>query len=242
MSDFARQLPVRLKAERIFYSVMAMVMVGSVFVGFAPSFFLRPIMGTPGMLPITPLVALHGAIFSAWAVLFVAQVWLVAGRRTDLHRQLGIAAFGLLPLMIVTGTLAALYGEIRDSGPPIVPPMSWLAVPLLSIPAYGGLIWVALVQRRRPQVHKRLMYMAMVVMLAAALARIPGLHGPLGIVVLPTIFVFIHVGWDYRSLRRVHPTTMWAGIVVVADKVLPFLIWKTAAWLAFAHWAVGLVA
>ncbi|CAN5180723.1 hypothetical protein BH10PSE12_BH10PSE12_20830 [soil metagenome] len=240
MAGFAGELPVKLKAERIFYAVMAALMVVSIFAGFAPTFFLKPVLGTPQMLPITPLVALHGTIFSTWALLFVLQTWLVAGGRTDLHRRIGLVAFGLLPGMAVTGTLAAVYGAIRASGPPIVPPWSWMAVPLVSIPVYTALIGVALAKRRRPQAHKRLMFMAMVIMLGPAFGRMPPFHGPLGMVIIPALFAFAQVGWDYRALRYVHPATLWGGGVVIFAQVLPFLIWKTDGWLAFAGWAVGL--
>lgn len=241
MTDFARGVPAKLKAERIFYSVMSAVMVLSIFTGFAPTFYLKPVLGTPQMLPLTVLVALHGVVFSTWALLFVLQTWLVAAGRTDLHRRIGLAAFSLLPAMAVLGILAGLYGAIRASGPPIVPPLSWMAVPLLSIPVYSGLIGAALAKRRRPQTHKRLMYMAMVIMLAPAFGRMPPFHGPLGMVIIPALFVFAQMGWDYRALRRVHPASLWGGGIVIADQILPFLVWKTDAWLAFARWAVGLV-
>jgi hypothetical protein len=35
--------------------------------------------------PLTTLVQLHGAVFTAWLLVFVAQTRLVAARRVDLH-------------------------------------------------------------------------------------------------------------------------------------------------------------
>ena len=41
--------------------------------------------------PITPLVHAHGALFSAWVLLFIMQTALVAQHRVAVHRRLGIA-------------------------------------------------------------------------------------------------------------------------------------------------------
>jgi hypothetical protein len=79
--------------DRIFYSGMAILMALTVFVGFAPTFYLRAWFGPPisGARTLTPLVYVHGAIFSAWVVLFIIQTALVAARRVTMHRRLGIA-------------------------------------------------------------------------------------------------------------------------------------------------------
>jgi hypothetical protein len=216
-------------------------MVLSIFAGFAPTFYLKPVMGTPQMLPLTPLVMLHGAVFSGWALLFVAQVWLVGAGRTDIHRRLGMAGFGLLVAMAILGTLAALHGVARASGPPIVPPLSWLAVPLLSIPVYSAMIGLGLANRRRPQIHKRYMYLAMVLMLGPSFGRMPPFHGPLGMVILPGCFILAQALWDWRTVGRVLLVTIWGGLAVCFIQFLPFLIWKTPAWLTFARWAVSFV-
>src|SRR3546814_11421253 len=57
--------------------------------GFAPTWFLRPWLAQVQMLPITPLVWLHGLLFTAWLLLFATQVGLVsagAARRSEERR------------------------------------------------------------------------------------------------------------------------------------------------------------
>jgi hypothetical protein len=51
----------------------------------------------------TPLYQLHGALFTAWIVLLVVQTAVVTGRRTDIHRTLGIAGAVLAAIMFVVG-------------------------------------------------------------------------------------------------------------------------------------------
>ena len=64
---------------------MAVAMGLTVFAGFAPSYYLRFLSGGPGATisggPFTGLLHLHGALFTAWVLLFVIQTALVASRR-----------------------------------------------------------------------------------------------------------------------------------------------------------------
>lgn len=66
--------------ERKFYIRMAWFLVALVFIGFAPSFYLKP-LGLSYPRPNPPLIAnllLHGTVFTAWMAIFLAQVSLVA--------------------------------------------------------------------------------------------------------------------------------------------------------------------
>jgi hypothetical protein len=67
---------------------MAIVAALTVFVGFAPTYFLKALFGAPSL---SPLLHVHGLLFTSWIVLLAAQTALVAGRRTDVHRRLGLA-------------------------------------------------------------------------------------------------------------------------------------------------------
>lgn len=232
----------RISRERFFYTGMAIAMLISVFIGFAPSYFLRPIMGTPpGIQPMTPLVHAHGIVFTAWILLFLAQTSLIASGRRDLHRKLGVFGFLLAIALIVLGMLAALNGVARASGPPVVPPLSWLAIPLISVFAFGPLFLAGIWKRNVPQVHKRLMVLGMVVMLSAAFGRMMFLPGLWGILVVPDLFIVALLIWDVKSRGRPHPVTVWGGLFVAASQFVPVLIWQSAPWLAFARWASGLV-
>ena len=64
--------------ERRFYVGLAVAMFAAVFLGFARSFFLRPwFPGVPA--PTERIFYVHGAAFTAWCLLMVAQPLLVAG-------------------------------------------------------------------------------------------------------------------------------------------------------------------
>src|SRR5260370_23886383 len=94
------------RREHIFYAGLAVVAAAIVFAGFARTYYLRDIFGRP---PLPPLVHLHGALFTAWFVLLLRQVTLVAAKRTHIHRPLGVAGGMLAAFMIVVGTITAVH-------------------------------------------------------------------------------------------------------------------------------------
>ncbi|HET9466870.1 MAG TPA: hypothetical protein VFO48_00605, partial [Vicinamibacterales bacterium] len=107
--------------DRVFYTGMAVAMGLTVFVGFGPSYYLRVLSSGPGATisggPITPLIHLHGVLFTAWVLLFIVQTALVAGRRVAVHRRLGVATAVLAASMIVAGTSTAIATASRGGAP-----------------------------------------------------------------------------------------------------------------------------
>src|SRR3954452_17406186 len=82
----------------------------SVFVGFAPTYYLKGLYGTRVL---SPLVHGHGMLFTSWILLSVTQTTLVAARRTDLHRRLGIVGGVLAVTMLAVGTAVAIAAAKR---------------------------------------------------------------------------------------------------------------------------------
>jgi hypothetical protein len=100
--------------DHLFFSTMALVMLVTVFVGFAHTYYLAGVFHAP--LP-SLIIHLHGAAFSCWILLLVAQTSLVSAGRVDIHRKLGIAGFLLACLMVILGVLAATDSLGRGTGP-----------------------------------------------------------------------------------------------------------------------------
>jgi hypothetical protein len=229
-----------LTAERRFFTGMALVVLLSTFLGFAPTYYLRFAMTPPHPVePLVPYVFVHGLLYSAWVLLFVAQTGLVAAGRTDLHRRLGIAGIWLIAIMIPVGLMVALGGVARPlTAAPGISPLSWLAIPLLDLPVFSGLIVTALIKRRVPATHKRLMLIAMIDMIRPSLGRLLPMLGAPGPVPLlaPLLFLLPLIVWDWRMRGRVHPATLWGSLLVAGVTILTLAIWMTPAWLAFAGW------
>ena len=99
-----RAIPPGRRYDNFFFSVMALLILATVFVGFARTYFLAGVFRAP--LP-NLLIHIHGAVFSAWIVLLIAQISLATAGRVDIHRKLGMWGLGLACLMVVLGVLAA---------------------------------------------------------------------------------------------------------------------------------------
>src|SRR5262245_48138068 len=89
--------------DHLFYTGMSIASIITVFVGFAPTYYLRDYFTSPK--PLTPLVHVHGLVFTCWVLLFFTQTVLIARRRVGLHRRLGIAGAALAALVVVLGLM-----------------------------------------------------------------------------------------------------------------------------------------
>jgi len=213
-----------------------------VLVGFARSFYLRPFFPDWPSPPET-IFYVHGAVFTAWCVLLVAQPRLVASGRTDLHRAAGWWGAALAVAMVGLGTVGALVAARRPAGfvgiP--VPGLQFLAVPIVDMLLFSVFVGAAIARRRDVQAHKRLMILASVNLLAAAIARWPVLsgYGPPAYFGLTDLFVVALAVWDLRSRGRLHPVTRWGGLALVLSQPLRLALSGTPAWLAIAGWLVG---
>jgi len=224
------------RRERLFYVGISAMIAITVFAGFAPSYFLKSYFGSP---PLIPLLHLHGLVFSSWIVLLLTQTTLVAANRTDIHRRLGIAGGVLAGLMVVIGTMTAIVRASQGAAAGGTPPLVFLAIPLFDMLVFASLVSAGFYFRRRTDVHKRLMLLATISILAAAIARLPfGIlkAGPPAFFGLTDLFIVVCIGYDLITQRRLHRATVWGGLLIVLSQPLRLMISGTSAWMAFATW------
>jgi len=224
--------------DRTFYSAMAVAIGLTSLAGFGRTFYLRSVSGTS----LSPLLQVHGAVFTAWLVLFIVQARLVAARRVRLHRQLGVAGAVLAALVLVVGLAAAVDAARRGFAPPgAPPPLVFFAIPVGAVTTFAILVAAALYWRRRPDVHKRLMLMGTISVLTPAIARLPGIAGsaPPVFFAVNDLFVLACLVYDWKVLGRIHRATAWGAAVFVLSQPVRILIGFSAPWLAFARWITG---
>jgi len=231
------QLAVR-RRDRFFYTGMAVLAAAIVFAGFARTYYLKAHFATP---PLRPLVHFHGILFTSWIVLFLSQASLVAAKRTDIHRRLGLAGGVLAVLMVCVGSLTAISAARRGFAPPgAPPPLVFLVIPLFDMLVFAVLIAAAFLYRRQPDTHKRLMLVATIALLDAAIGRLPFAfilkNGPLAFFGLADLILLACIFYDIVTRRRLHPAYLWGGILLIVSQPLRLLIGGTSAWLTFAHW------
>jgi FtsH-binding integral membrane protein len=222
--------------DHIFFSGMALLLLATSFVGFAPTYYLAGVFHAP--LP-TLIIHLHGAAFSCWILLLVAQTSLVFAGRGDIHRRLGVAGFLLACLMIVLGVLAATDSLVRQVGPPGRDPKTFYIVPLTDMLIFAILVFFAFRARSNPPAHKRLILIATIGLTIAAIARWPLAmvnRDPVAAGRFSYIFLLMLAAYDLWSTRRVHRATLWAGALLIFVQQVRAPIGTTAAWHAFASW------
>jgi uncharacterized membrane protein YfcA len=141
--------------------------------------------------------------------------------------------------MVVVGTTAGIWSMRRQvEAGNVEQALAFLTTPLFSMVVFGMLVGAAMTLRRDPQTHKRLMLLATISILDAAVARLPFEFLRTSTwAFMPTtdIFLIAAILYDLASRRRVHPAYVWAGLVIVIGQALRIPVGETAAWQAFAR-------
>ena len=108
-------------------------------------------------------------------------------------------------------------------------------MPFATVIVFPVLVGVALLYRRQPEVHKRLMLIATLELVTAGVARIPGAGS------MPLFFVLTDLGlaaillYDVIVRGRPHSATVWGGAFLIASQYVRVTAGATAGWIAFAR-------
>lgn len=221
--------------------------------GFAPTYWLQVPTGT---FTGTPLMHIHALVFTGWLVLLVGQNWRIAQGRIDHHRAWGLAGIALAGAMLTVGYLTAIVGlsERFEQGYGD-DARAFLIVPFFTITAFFGFVVAGIANLRRPEWHKRFIFVATAVALMPAVARLvmlsrrgfePGIRPgnfpplpvsasllPLSAVCLIIVAGMIH---DWRTRGRPHPAWIIGLAVLLIGGILRAPLSATSGWLAFADW------
>ena len=224
---------------------MALACAATAFLGFAPTYFVplahRTFSGSP-------VIHFHGLLFFTWSVYFVVQTWLAASGRVINHRSFGVVGVSLATAMTIFGFLASVhvmkhsaeFGQ-REAG------IGFAIVPMSGIAFFAVVFVLAIMNTRKPEIHKRQMLLAAVSILDAAIARWfltflapPGPPGPppvpvtIAPAVIASLLLVVAMVRDWRNEGRVHPVYICGTLALLALKVLNWPISESAAWHKFA--------
>jgi hypothetical protein len=232
------------RTDRLFYLGMAALFVAVAAIGFGP----RSVAILSGTLPNpAPIVHVHAALMASWLVLLVVQTSLMATGRSRLHQKLGIVSFALAPLMFIAMlalTFAPYYLFLSaGSQAAAAPPLELIArgtafslfvqgrAALLFAVFY---VWAVMSRRNAPETHKRMMILATLVLIDAALGRMAWLTGFISIAegrsytivhVYQLLLLAPAIVYDLVRFGRVH-----RAYVVGVALFLPFAIATHALW------------
>jgi phosphotransferase system glucose/maltose/N-acetylglucosamine-specific IIC component len=203
-----------------FYLVMSVVMAAVIVAGFSRT-VPDDLRANPG-LPL--LMHVHGAVFTLWLLLFVAQPALAVRGSLRLHRRLGWVGAGLAAAMVVMALAATWYAIRFHVVPSFFPPTIFLVMNTIGIAVFAGLVFAGVRLRKQAEWHKRLMLCATLSIMGPGLGRLLpmesfGRAAPM--VMFGAIMAFCLVGpfYDIIVRRRVHPAYIW-GVAVILVSML----------------------
>jgi hypothetical protein len=234
-----------------FFCWMAAGCLAVAFGGFAPTYWLQLPAGT---FVGPPLLHIHGALFSAWTVFLLWQSVLAARGQLRRHRAWGLFGISLASVMVIVGLataihtlqhgLAAGYGDRSRS---------FVILPISSISLFAGFVIAAIANTRHPEAHKRLMLLATISLLQAAMARVffvlvtgggPGMRPGLGppppmfVALVPSLllelFIVVGIVYDWRTRGKPHPAWLAGAAIMTAVILLRWPVSCTSAWLGLA--------
>jgi hypothetical protein len=133
--------------------------------------------------------------------------------------------------MVVAGVSVLISGRRRF---PRANP-SVIVLPMFDMLLLATFTSLAVVLRRNKEAHKRMMLLAYVSILDAAIGRIPGAQvGPTALYALAFLFVIAGMAYDFFSRGRIHKAYIWGGALFLVSVPIRFFIYRTDAWHALA--------
>jgi hypothetical protein len=241
------------RAMGTFYVWMAALFVLIAFSGFAETYWLQL---PAGAFTGSPLLHLHGVLFSAWTLFFLSQTWLAAAGRMQHHRAWGVAGVSLATAMVFVGFATAIASMHKD----VVAghaheAQAFAIVPISSAVEFAVMMAWAGVTVKDGETHKRLMMLNTMQILQAPLGRFffltlgggggpgsrPGSGPPapvtttLAPAVIVGVLILAAVIYDWRKRGKPHPVYVVGGIVVMAIMFLRVPLAQTPQWQAIAH-------
>jgi hypothetical protein len=185
---------------------------------------------------------IHGSAFAGWVIFFICQSTLVRVHKVSWHRFFGWFGAGLaavmVPLGITTAIVMARFDTFRlhQSGAD-----AFLSVPFYDMIAFGVCIALAIYWRKRPELHRRLVFIATCGLLNAAFGRFDYLFDHnLSFPCLDLVIV-LGVARDLLVDRRVHKVYLYALPLLIVGQSLALYIWRhnPSWWQGMTHAILG---
>ena len=218
-----------------FFPAMSAVLIVIVFLGFAPTYYLRP--SDAPSLPV--YLHLHGAALTLWFSLLLIQTGLIASHRRALHRQVGVGGAAVAAAIVCLTPFVVVWAvpKFLTSGLPLQTVSLIVIGDLVAVVVFALLVGFAIRMRRVPATHSRLMLLASIPIVAPALGRMSiRLTGsPIAGLVIQMALPLLLVAHDVVMTGRVHRATAWGTAAVVGSMLLTIGVANTEAARAFVR-------
>ena len=231
----------RLKAflSRYFYFSMSLVMTVLVVWGFSHTVDQSLFHAKPAR-PL--LLWMHGAAFSTWIVFFIAQSGLVRIRKVSIHRTLGWFGAALAAVMVVLGcTVTVLMTRFDATVLHQKDVDSFIGIGFWDMAFFGTCIALAILWRRKPDYHRRLVFLATCQLMDAGIGRFDFWFNHSIFYVGVDLLIVAGMMRDLVVDGRIHKVYLYALPVIIVGQSLVVYLWRAnpAWWQAATHAVLG---
>jgi uncharacterized membrane protein YozB (DUF420 family) len=207
--------------------------------------------------PIPLYLYMHGIVMTTWFALTFVQALLISAGKIANHRRFG-AVLACFAIAVVIAALTASFGSISRRHEDLNAPAAVVGNGIKGMTVaqfHSGVVWgnnfnvlsfaifvgLAVIYRRRPQIHKRLMLLASISVLEPALARMarwPGFGGEQGPFIPIVIWSLITslVIYDLVTRKHLEKVTAIAFVWLLITRNGAVLISRTHFGLSFIYW------
>jgi hypothetical protein len=221
--------------SRYFYFCMSLVLAALVVWGFSRTVDANLFHADPSR-PL--LLWMHATAFSTWVVFFILQSALVRTRNVGVHRFLGWFGTGLAATMIVLGITVAIVMARFDNVVLHRPDTdAFLSIPFADMALFGGCVGLAIYWRKRPDLHRRLLFIASCQLMDAAIGRFDFIFN--NNLFYPSLDLLIALGMlrDWIVDGKVHKVYFYALAPLIVVQGIAVYTWRVnpAWWQGITH-------
>jgi hypothetical protein len=209
---------------RYFYFAMSLLLAAIVIDGFKRTVndnLFHPAVPRPFILWI------HGACFAAWVIFFICQSALVRVHKVSWHRTIGWFGAGLATVMVPLGVTTAIVMtrfdmvQLHQTGV-----AAFLSIPFYDMIAFAVLIALAIYWRTRPELHRRLIFIATCGLMDAAFGRFDYVFNHDLYFPCLDALILLGVARDLLVDRRVSKVYFYAIPLLVVGQSLAVYMWR----------------
>lgn len=228
-----------------FFFWMTAVMALFVFGGFGMTYLFPLATGT--LRPAPPVVHFHGIVFFSWIILLVVQPMLVGFRNVSLHKSLGTFGIALATSIMFMGFITQMLGASNSRMNPTTNLYNGVYLGIMAVAGFGTMFTLAMRNTRRPEIHKRMILLAMLPILP------PGIHRfymvPLGLTNFPIAAMYMTLDvlaiailvQEWRSSRRISGYTMFGVAWILVQQALHYPVAHSQWFADFVYVAGGMM-
>ncbi|WP_427968565.1 hypothetical protein [Altererythrobacter sp.] len=241
--------------DRWIYVFMAVLLITLILIGFVPDSIGKLAAVDAGQRPQFPVAMhVHAVLMGSWMLLLLTQTTLMATGRKQWHMQLGIMGMVLAPMLVVAGlvlvptNLGAFIAFAADAPSDVqaqVDGFLYYMTDIALIQIRAGvsfllLVFLALRARKRDsQLHKRLIILATIVPIPAALDRMTFLYtslpeSTLTVELWPLFVIAPMFLWDLYRQKKIHRAYWIYAAIMVPGAIITSLLWGSPWWHEFA--------